>query len=113
MTGPTRTRISAFVLLALLALAPLRASAHGPSVNVSYSGFRPSVLGIATGTTVHFRNANASQLVCTVVTEDGSIESPALDRSAGWHHTFEKPGTYRFRIRERPDVTATIVVGDP
>ena len=96
-----------------LALLPLQASAHGPTVLLSYSGATPRVLAIEAGMTVHFKNANSSPLVCTVVAKDGSFESPPLERAGGWHHTFEEPGVYEFQLRERGNVSGTIVVGEP
>ena len=44
---------------------------------------RPATLEIRAGETVHFRNANATGLVCTVVADDGAFESPALGRQGG------------------------------
>ncbi len=104
--------LAAMAALAALLLAG-SAAAHGPTVRVAYSGVKPPKLVITTGTTVHFHNANSSAGVCTVVAEDGSFESPPLARAEGWHHTFEKAGTYSFRISEFGSSTGTIVVADP
>jgi plastocyanin len=71
---------------------------------------RPSELAVASGTTVHFRNANATGAPCTIFSLDGSFESPVMTRSEGWHYTFEKAGRYAFRVKEMPHVEGVILV---
>ncbi len=97
----------AFVLL-LAATAP--AAAHGPSVGVSWSGVKPAKLTVRAGDTVHFTNANASGSPCTVLADDGSFESPTLGRAEGWHHTFAKPGTFAYHLKEMTGARGTVVV---
>jgi plastocyanin len=88
------------------------ALAHGPTVSVSYSAVRPSSLAIAAGATVHFRNANGGGGPCTLFALDGSFESPVITRSEGWHHTFDKPGRYAFRVKEMPHIEGLILVAE-
>jgi plastocyanin len=45
-----------------------------------------------------------------VVAADGSFESPGLDVGESFTHTFAKPGTFRYSIREHPSATGTITV---
>ncbi len=98
--------------LAAIALAVAGAAwAHGPTIRVSYSGVRPSVLRIPAGTTVHFQNTNGSDGACTLVGDDGAFESPTLARGEGWHYTFEEPGTFHFVVREYTSASGTVVVG--
>lgn len=107
------------MLLAILAFAfvpaaaPTAALAHGPTVQVSPSGVRPSQLAILAGDTVHFYNASSGGSVCTIAAEDGSFESPPLQRAEGWHHTFDEEGVYAFTLLESSAVRGTIVVGAP
>jgi len=89
------------------------AVAHGDTIKVSYAAVRPEKLIIKAGTTVHFHNANASPKVCTIVFDEGGLESPALARAEGWHYTFEKPGQYTFHLKELPSRTGVIVVAGP
>lgn len=103
--------IRALVLGALLLPAP--ALAHGPTVRIAYSGVRPAQLAIAAGATVHFLNANTSGAECTIAADDGSFESPALARGEGWHHTFEKPGSYAFHVKELSGSKGLVIVGEP
>ena len=97
---------------ALFVLAVGGAQAHGPSVETSFSGFRPKHLAIAAGDTVHFRRASGSQLSLSIVSDDGHFESPPLD-AAGWHYTFEVPGDFPFHLKENASVRARILVGEP
>jgi plastocyanin len=101
-------------LLGLTVAAGL-ALAHGDTIRVSYSAVRPGRLVVATGTTVHFHNANSSGAPCTVVIGDGdeAVESPPLGRAEGWHYTFESPGEYRFHLKEYPSRTGVVVVAAP
>ena len=101
----------AAILALLLFAAPVWA--HGPTLSGSYSKMRPKQLSIRAGDTVHFRNANGSDMGTTFAAEDGSFQSPRLPRGGGWHHTFETPGVYEVKLLENEDTRATIVVGDP
>ena len=106
-----RARPAALAALGLLLAAP--AWAHGPTLSGTYSKMRPQQLSIRAGDTVHFRNANSSDMTATFVAEDGHFESPALTRGEGWHFTFETPGVYEVKLAENGDNRATIVVGEP
>jgi plastocyanin len=86
------------------------AAAHGPTVRVTWSAVKPAKLTIRVGDTVHFTNATASGSPCTVVADDGSFTSPTLGRAEGWHHTFEKPGTFVYHVQEMSSARGTVVV---
>jgi len=96
-----------------LCLATPAARAHGPSLDVSFSAFRPRQLTIAAGDTVHFRRAPGSDLPLTVAADDGSFESPTLGRAEGWHHTFDEPGDFSIHLLENTATRARILVGQP
>lgn len=98
-------------LLLVLPAAPARA--HGPTVQVAWSGVRPETLTVRAGTTVHFHNANLSASPCTVVADDDSFRSPTLPRGEGWHHTFREVGTFDFHLAELPGARGRIVVVEP
>ena len=96
--------------VALLLLGSSPAAAHGPTMRVAWSGIQPPKLTIRVGATVHFHNANTSGAPCTVVADDGSFRSPTLGRAEGWHHTFEKAGTFAFHLSEQSGAKGRIVV---
>jgi len=108
-----RTGTWSAALVVGLGLAAVAARAHGPSVDASFSGFRPKHLTIAAGDTVHFRNAGGSDLALTIVADDGSLESPTLPRAEGWHHTFDSPGDFVFHLKENTATKVRILVGEP
>jgi plastocyanin len=96
------------------ALVASAAWAHGPTVNGSFSAIRPRQLAIRAGDTVHFRNANSSEMTMTFVADDESgFASPEIPRGGGWHYKFETPGVYRIRLKENSDTKVKIVVGEP
>jgi plastocyanin len=98
---------SAVVLAAVLA-GPAFASDH--VIFVGHNRLEPAELKIAAGDTVVFHNQDSMPGGHTVQSEDGELQSPPLALDGKWSHTFEKPGKYRFRIREHPDTHATVVV---
>lgn len=104
--GAAACAIVAGLLLAAAAVA------HGPSVDVSFSAFRPRELVIGAGDTVHFRNAGGSGLRFTIVSDQGLFESPPLGHGRGWHHTFETPGIFSFHLKENEATQGRILVGE-
>jgi plastocyanin len=88
------------------------ARAHGPTAEASFSGFRPRLVTIAAGDTVHFRRASGSQVSLTVVSDAGLFRPQGLDAS-GWHYTFERPGDYSFHLQEKPSLRLRVLVGEP
>jgi plastocyanin len=96
--------------LLLIALAP--ASAHGDevTVEVGHNRLNPNELAISVGDTVIFHNLDEMPGGHSVVAEDGSFSSPALDRGEKWAHTFEEAGTYPYRIKEHPSAKGKITV---
>lgn len=98
------------LVLAAVVLTAAAASAHGPTMSVSYTRIDPPTLSIHVGDTVHFVNANTTGAV-TLVGEDGSFESPPLaPHGEGWHHTFTEAGSFPFEIREYGGTTGRVIV---
>lgn len=110
-----RMRWMAIAIASMVVAAAAPVAAHGPTVEISAAGFKPQLLNLFEGTTVHFTNAiaaagNAAQGV--VVTDvAGSFESPLITADGdGWHYTFEKSGAYEIRVQQRPEAKMRIVV---
>lgn len=108
---PRPTLLAALAILATLPLAAA-AQAHGTTVTVSHNKLEPAEVRVPAGGTVHFENVVAMPGGHTLVADDGSFKSPPLNKGEGWHHTFEKPGTVGYHIKEHPDAKGRIVVGD-
>jgi len=100
----------AAALLTTLLLLAGAASAHGPSVRLSYGRVAPPQLAIRAGQTVHFHNASATPRTFTVQALGGAFESPPLARGEGWHHEFTEPGSYPYAVAEFPDMQGLLIV---
>jgi plastocyanin len=55
--------------------------------------FAPAVIEVKAGTTVTWTNKEGTH---TVTADDGSWESPTLNRGQSFSRKFGKPGTYRY-----------------
>ncbi len=96
---------------AMLVGAAGAARAHGPTVVLSEAGFKPVLLNLFEGTTVHFTNTIAGPEGVVVADEGGTFSSPPITAASdGWHYTFEKIGTFEIRIAGRPEAKLRIVV---
>jgi len=91
-------------------LASPAAWADDVMVHVGHNKLDPAEVKVAVGDTVTFHNMDAMPGGHTVAADDGSFESPALDKDAQYKHTFEKAGSYGVHIKQHPDAKATIVV---
>ena len=99
------------LVLAVLGLTALPAQAHGPTIEISHHEMKPPLLNLFVGTTVHFANTVAMPGGHVVIDEDGTLESPPLEKPGdGWHYTFEGPGTYHVFVKQHPMAKAKIVV---
>jgi plastocyanin len=106
-----RPRCSWLAPLALLFAAA--ASAHGPTVRLSYGRVAPESISIRAGEVVHFHNESATPRTFTVRSDTGAFASPPLARAEGWHHEFPEPGRYPYSVIEYPDMRGTVVVAPP
>lgn len=103
--------VGAIVGAILLASPHLRAALGGGStteVRIDNFNFTPSTITVPSGTQVRWTNRD--DIPHTVVSEDKSFKSKALDTDDAFSYTFSKPGTYRYFCSLHPKMTATVVV---
>jgi plastocyanin len=102
-----RASLCAFAAVAAIALG---AAAPAPTavVKIGNFTFSPQVLTVAPGTTVTW--ANEDDTPHTVVANDKSFRSKAMDTDERYSMTFAKPGTYDYFCSLHPHMTAKIVV---
>ena len=106
-----RNRLLALALVAAFTLAAAPALAHGPTIKISHSEMKPSLLNLYSGTTVHFDNMVTMPGGHVVIDESGTLESPPLEKPGdGWHYTFDEVGTYHVFVKQHPKAKAKIVV---
>lgn len=88
------------------------ASAQKPAaesaVKIDNFVFSPDTLTIAAGSTVRWTNHD--DIPHTVVSDDKSFKSKALDTDDNFSFTFSKPGTYAYFCSIHPKMTGKIVV---
>ncbi len=100
------------LVIAVIAAASLSATKAPAStateVKIDNFSFAPQTVTIAVGTTVHWTNRD--DIPHTVVSEDQSFKSKALDTDDGFTYTFSKPGTYNYFCSLHPKMTAKVVV---
>jgi plastocyanin len=99
--------LAALFTLLLLSAAPALAETV---VKVGHNRLDPAELSVEAGATVVFHNEDQMPGGHTITAEDGSFESPALGKDEKWSHTFEKPGTYPYLIKQHPSAKGTITV---
>jgi plastocyanin len=97
------------IACALLALAS-PALADEVGVEVGHNRLDPAEVRIEVGDTVVFHNVDAMPGGHTVVADDGSFESPPLEKDGRFEHTFEEKGTVTYHIEQHPDARGKIVV---
>jgi plastocyanin len=86
------------------------ALAETTTVKIGHNRVDPAELTVQAGSTVTFGNEDQMPGGHTIVADDGSFESPALAKGEEWSHTFEKPGTYTYIIKQHPSAKGKIVV---
>ena len=77
------------------------------TVQVQNNLFTPRNLTIAVGDTVVWVNQSG---IHNVVANDGSFASPGLAKGETWQHTFAKPGTYTYHLKEHPKAVGKVIV---
>lgn len=97
---------TAGMFFAILA-APVK-SADSETVEIRNFAFSPNALTISAGTTVTWKNLDGEPH--TVVSDQGTFRSEALDQNDSYTFRFEKPGTYGFICSIHPTMHGTIVV---
>ena len=88
--------------------APADSKTTEASVKIDNFSFSPATLTVSVGTTVRWRNAD--DIPHTVVADDNSFKSKALDTDDQFTYTFTKPGTYSYFCSVHPKMTGKIVV---
>ena len=104
--------VSASMVLALAGLVALEKPAvAGPpvaSIKIDNFSFTPATLTVDAGTQIIWTNAD--DIPHTVVSDDQSLKSKALDTDETFTFTAGKPGTYSYFCSIHPKMRGTIVV---
>ncbi len=106
----------AIVLVALAAGIPASTLAASSPANptseaeikIDNFSFSPASLTVPLGTTVRWTNRD--DIPHTVVSENKTFKSKALDTDQEFTYTFTRPGTYNYFCSIHPKMTAKIVV---
>ena len=80
----------------------------GPSVNIDDFAFAPTTLTIPAGSTVTWTNKDGEPH--TVVANDGSFHSPAMDTNGTFSFTFPIAGSFDYVCSIHPFMHGTVVV---
>jgi plastocyanin len=78
------------------------------TIKIDNFSFSPATVTVPAGTTVRWTNAD--DIPHTIVSDDKSFKSKALDTDDQFTYTFTKPGTYSYFCGLHPKMTAKIVV---
>ena len=100
--------IAGFVVLQPVKAAPGNATAQRQEVKVDNFTFSPDAVTVPVNSTVTW--VNKDDLPHTVVANDGSFKSRALDTDQEFSHTFSKAGTYSYYCSVHPKMVGKIVV---
>jgi plastocyanin len=90
------------------AAVPAAAPAAGAEVKIDNFSFTPATLTVAVGTQVTWTNRD--DIPHTIVSDDKTFKSNALDTDEKFTYTFAKPGTYSYFCSIHPKMKGTIVV---
>jgi plastocyanin len=103
------------ILVAMLAARPTSQAAvpaappaAGPEVKIDNFSFTPATLTVAVGTQVTWTNRD--DIPHTIVSDDKTFKSNALDTDEKFTYSFTKPGTYSYFCSIHPKMKGTIVV---
>ena len=77
-------------------------------VKIDNFSFGPVLLTVAPGTKVTWMNRD--DIPHTIVADDKTFKSRALDTDETFSYTFDKPGTYPYFCSIHPHMTGTVVV---
>lgn len=77
-------------------------------VKIDNFSFTPTTITVSAGTTVRWDNRD--DIPHTVVSDDQSFKSKAMDTDESYSHTFTKPGTYSYFCSIHPHMTGKVVV---
>lgn len=80
----------------------------GPQVTIKDFAFGPKEIAVPVGGTLTWTNKDAEPH--TVLADDRSIASRAIDAGEQFAFRFDAPGTYAYHCSLHPYMTATVVV---
>lgn len=78
------------------------------AVTIKNMAFSPDNITIKAGSTVTWTNNDST--VHTVTANDGSFASDSLANGKSYSHTFNTPGTYKYRCVIHPSMTGIVTV---
>ena len=97
------------VLIVLAAIASSTPSfADSVTVTISNFSFAPEETTVPVGTTIVFKNGDDT--IHSVVADDGSFHSPALDTDDEYSFTFSKAGVFSYHCGLHPFMQGKITV---
>jgi len=104
--------VATLIVLALIAFPSLeRQVAAGPpaaEVTIDNFSFSPATITVKAGTQVTWTNHD--DIPHTVVSDDKSFKSKALDTDEKFTFTASKPGTYSYYCSIHPKMTGKLIV---
>jgi plastocyanin len=83
-------------------------SSSEAAVKIDNFSFSPATITVPVGTTVRWTNHD--DIPHTVVADDKTFKSKALDTDEQFTYTFTKAGTYSYFCSIHPKMTAVVVV---
>jgi len=83
-------------------------AASEAAVKIDNFSFSPATITVPVGTTVRWTNHD--DIPHTVVADDKTFKSKALDTDEQFTYTFTKAGTYSYFCSIHPKMTAVVVV---
>ena len=79
-------------------------------VKIKHGKVEPAEVIVTKGDIVTFQNVDEMPGGHSIVADDGSFESPALDAGERWSPTFQKLGMFPYHIGEHPDAKGKVIV---
>ena len=112
LSSVSRVALLAAVAAPAAVYPPPAAAAAAPArvqkVAIDNFAFSPQVIVVAPGTTVTWTNGDEDPH--TVVANDKSFHSAAMDTDESYSVTFSKPGEYAYFCSLHPHMTGKVVV---
>ena len=104
--------VAVALVLGLAALTAVeRTAAANPTiaeVKIDNFSFTPATLTVKAGTQITWTNGD--DIPHTVVSDDGTFKSKALDTNDTFTFTIKKPGTYSYFCSIHPKMTGKVIV---
>jgi plastocyanin len=93
---------------ALLGIASIRAEAADPVVGIVKFAFAPKEITVKPGTTIVWTNGDETPH--TIIANDGSFVSKAMDTDDHYEHTFASEGDFSYFCTLHPYMTGIVHV---